>query len=242
MWRRWTTELVLDLQSQALSLGCSEPGREAVFRVAHDDTPAARATALQQARANLCEQVPSLASVRRVRVQFDDQWATWLSLSGSFWMLNAGQREALVRTHLERQLSIEAEQWRVCSQVLVRGNGLVACAMTQPRWTDLNDALAVAGLRARSVRPQWAARLAGIELPGSRGLVARIDGNLLNLAVLEAGHWIRVASLLVDQHQAWSPRALGWMQTVGLAAQPGSHWFDGPAQACPSDWTALETA
>jgi len=242
VWRRWTTELVLDLQAQALSLGSCAPGHEAPARVLHDDTPAARAAALQQARTRLCEQYPELSTVHRVRVQFDDHWATWLSLSGSFWMLNAGQREALVRSHLERQLSIEAAQWRVCSQVLAQGNGLVACAMTQQRWSDLSDALSAAGLRARSVRSNWAARLAQIELPGSRGLIARIDGPLLNLAVVDEGHWIRVASLLVDPHQAWSPRARGWMQTVGLTPGSWSSWFDGPSQSCPPDWTVLESA
>jgi len=242
VWRRSMTEWVVDLQAQALSLASSDPRHEALAQVQHEDTPAARAAALQHARARLVEQAPTLASVRPARVQFDDHWATWLSLTGSFWMLNAGQREALVRSHLERQLSLEAAQWRVCSQVLARGDGLVACAMTQQRWSDLEDALTAAGLHARSVRAHWADRLARIELPGSRGVIARIEGHLLNLAVLDEGHWIRVASLLVDQQQDWSRRARGWMQTVGLADPVAAQWFDGPSQACPSGWTALETA
>jgi len=242
VWRRWTTEWTLEVQAQALSLACPKAGSQVRAQVHHDDLPAARAMALKQALADLRGQHPDLLGVKRVRVQFDDQWATWLSLQGEFWRLKATQRDALVRSHLARQLAMDADQWRVCTQVQVKGDGLLACAIAQQRWLDLNEALGAAGLQPVSVRPHWAVRLAQMALPASQGVVARIEGNLLSVAVLEQGEWIRVASLLVDREDAWAPRAKGWLQTAGLAFLPEALWFDGPVSSCPAGWTALEPA
>ena len=242
MWRRWTTEWTLEVQAQALSLACAKAGSQVRAQVRHDDLPAARAAALKQVLADLRAQHSDLAAVRRVRVLFDDQWATWLSLQGEFWRLQGVQRDALVRAHLARQLAMDADQWRVCTQVQVQGDGLLACAIAQQRWLDLHDALAQAGLQPVSVRPHWAARLAQIALPASQGVVARIEDNLLRLAVLQQGEWVRVASLLVDRDNAWAPRAKGWLQTAGLAFLPEALWFDGPMSSCPAGWTVLEPA
>jgi len=59
------TEWVVDLQAQALSLASSDPRHEALARVQHEDTPAARAAARQQARARLVEQVPTLEKKKK---------------------------------------------------------------------------------------------------------------------------------------------------------------------------------